>query len=877
MGKKGRRGNKQETVSMANLEVVSAESFQQRLEGMSSCVDCLKERSKDAVVSREARGRRHRKPTRVRLNSPIVVRLQDTIKVSVKHKLKPSPRSSDIESESSSSDDGSSLKKETVSLSRKHLSGHLLRLSRNDKNFNAFLSAIEKVHLKDHGTLSGRLENLEEYVCRVKDKAVANTLLNNSINCRTSINDKDGKSNCRSLEAFIQSQNIDLICNDLSSKSSAFDSDESSTDEPSEDSSALSSPEESSSESDLVSSSESLEEELSKEELERLTNFTTGFAVTKYECLPYECPECLAAYYTYAQYHTQGSDFYKSQEEDYDLTDVESDSSESAESSNSGCPPPQEVIVKSGGKVEVSVAWLSDDKKLRKRKSRYQKGNSVTVDLSDTDVEFSVQYHPDTPLEQSNHVYQQDWYFYNSYNVYGFIPYAYPYAFLPPYYMMYPLWYATIPKPICVPRDLQCLKSQRLCMVPAHEVKAFTASQPPQRPWIPVAHPERSRPVAIYTVMCYNVLCDKYATRQIYGYCPSWALNWEYRKKGIIEEIRHYSADIISLQEVETDQFYNFFLPELKKDGYDGIFSPKSRARTMLESEKKHVDGCAIFFRTSKFSLLKEHLIEFNQLAMASADGSHDMLNRVMTKDNIGLAALLETKERIWENGTPPEGQIRQPLLVATCHVHWDPEFSDVKLIQTMMLMSELKNIIDDTQMSFRPGSQQPDPNSTPLILCGDLNSLPESGVVEYLLKGRVSANHEDFKELGYDACLQKLSANDMQDNYAHSFRLGRGYTNDSMPYTNYTFDFKGVIDYILYSKDLMRPLGCLGMLDLNWFAENKVLGCPHPHVPSDHLPLLVELEMLPAPPAGAGSTSSNSNSSNNTSSRGAGHIGARR
>ena len=55
------------------------------------------------------------------------------------------------------------------------------------------------------------------------------------------------------------------------------------------------------------------------------------------------------------------------------------------------------------------------------------------------------------------------------------------------------------------------------------------------------------------------------------------------------------------LQEVETDQFYNFFLPELKRDGYDGIFSPKSRARTMTESERKHVDGCAIFYRTTKY------------------------------------------------------------------------------------------------------------------------------------------------------------------------------------------------------------------------------------------------------------------------------------
>lgn len=57
---------------------------------------------------------------------------------------------------------------------------------------------------------------------------------------------------------------------------------------------------------------------------------------------------------------------------------------------------------------------------------------------------------------------------------------------------------------------------------------------------------------------------------------------------------------------------------------------------------------CAILL--SRFTLIKERLIEFNQLAMANHDGSEDMLNRVMTKDNIGLAALLETKEAAWEN-----------------------------------------------------------------------------------------------------------------------------------------------------------------------------------------------------------------------------------
>ena len=60
-----------------------------------------------------------------------------------------------------------------------------------------------------------------------------------------------------------------------------------------------------------------------------------------------------------------------------------------------------------------------------------------------------------------------------------------------------------------------------------------------------------------------------------------------------------FRADIISLQEVETDQFYNFFQPELRREGYDGVFSPKSRAKTMNEMERKHVDGCAIFFRSA--------------------------------------------------------------------------------------------------------------------------------------------------------------------------------------------------------------------------------------------------------------------------------------
>ncbi|XP_068909692.1 CCR4-NOT transcription complex subunit 6-like isoform X5 [Tenebrio molitor] len=374
-----------------------------------------------------------------------------------------------------------------------------------------------------------------------------------------------------------------------------------------------------------------------------------------------------------------------------------------------------------------------------------------------------------------------------------------------------------------------------------------TTPTPPPRPWIPLARPSSTRPACIFTVMCYNVLCDKYATRQMYSYCPSWALNWDYRKKGILEEIRHYSADIINLQEVEMEQFYNYFLPELKQDGYAGIYSPKSRAKHMAESERKYVDGCAIFYRTTKFTLIKEHLVEFNQLAMANADGLDHMLNRVMPKDNIGLAALLQTTEAAWENTPADAPFVQQPILVCTAHIHWDPEFCDVKLIQTMMLSNELKTILEKSAQTLKASENvNADANSIQLVLCGDFNSLPDSGVIEFLGTGRVSQDHKDFKDFSYKQCLEKILSCDKPNEFTHSFKLASAYNDEIMPFTNYTFDFKGIIDYIFYAKQTMTPLGLLGPLSSDWLTQNKVIGCPHPHVFSDHFPLLVELEMVP-------------------------------
>lgn len=373
---------------------------------------------------------------------------------------------------------------------------------------------------------------------------------------------------------------------------------------------------------------------------------------------------------------------------------------------------------------------------------------------------------------------------------------------------------------------------------------AVHPEQLPQRPWITLRERDQINSTAVFMVMCYNVLCDKYATRQLYGYCPSWALSWEYRKKGIMEEITHCDADIISLQEVETEQYYTFFLETLKERGYDGYFCPKSRAKLVSEPERKHVDGCAVFFKTDKFTLVQKHTVEFNQVAMANSEGSEVMLNRVMTKDNIGVAVLLQVKPDVFSPGLKSSTE-RQLVLVANAHMHWDPEFSDVKLIQTMMFLSELKSIREQASVTSDPGAT-PDPSAIPIVLCADLNSLPDSGVVEYLSNGGVAENHKDFKELRYNECLSNFSCNNGttgDSSITHSFQLKSAYES-TMSFTNYTYDFKGVIDYIFISQPLLSVLGLLGPLDSQWLVDNNILGCPHPHIPSDHFCLLAQLEL---------------------------------
>jgi CCR4-NOT transcription complex subunit 6 len=106
--------------------------------------------------------------------------------------------------------------------------------------------------------------------------------------------------------------------------------------------------------------------------------------------------------------------------------------------------------------------------------------------------------------------------------------------------------------------------------------------------------------VEVFSVLCFNILCEMYATERLYGYTPSWALEWSYRRDLIMAELLKHQADFLCLQEVQTAQYEEYFVPKLGPAGYEGVYYPKSRYKTMNEADRRLVDGCAIFFNKSK-------------------------------------------------------------------------------------------------------------------------------------------------------------------------------------------------------------------------------------------------------------------------------------
>ncbi|KAM0990277.1 hypothetical protein FF1_008796 [Malus domestica] len=347
-----------------------------------------------------------------------------------------------------------------------------------------------------------------------------------------------------------------------------------------------------------------------------------------------------------------------------------------------------------------------------------------------------------------------------------------------------------------------------------------------------------------FTVLSYNILSDVYATSESYSYCPSWALSWPYRRQNLLREIVGYRADIVCLQEVQSDHFEEFFAPELDKHGYQALY--KRKTNEVYNGNTQTIDGCATFFRRDRFSHVKKYEVEFNKAAQSLTDAmipsnqKKSALNRLV-KDNVALIVVLEAK--FSNQGADNPGK-RQLLCVANTHVNVHQDLKDVKLWQVHTLLKGLEKIAASADI--------------PMLVCGDFNSVPGSAPHTLLAMGKVDPLHPDLQvdPLNILRPLSKLIHQlPLVSAYSSFARLGVGLgmeqqrrrmdptTNEPL-FTNCTRDFIGTLDYIFYTADSLTVESLLELLDEESLRKDTAL--PSPEWSTDHIALLAEFRCKP-------------------------------
>jgi len=374
--------------------------------------------------------------------------------------------------------------------------------------------------------------------------------------------------------------------------------------------------------------------------------------------------------------------------------------------------------------------------------------------------------------------------------------------------------------------------------------RVIPAPTPPRRNLVPVAHHDGAEG-GRFTVLTYNVLADLYATGEMYPYTPSWALSWNYRRENILKEIVQYDADILCLQEVQSDHFEDFFLGELGKRGYTAVY--KKKTAQVFSQGTYVIDGCAIFFKKDRFTLIKKYEVEFNKAALSlveSLGGSStkkEALNRLM-KDNVALIVVLEALDQ--PHARDPSGK-RQLLCVANTHIHANTELNDVKLWQVHTLLKGLEKIAASAEI--------------PMVVCGDFNSTPGSAAHNLLCNGRVDGAHPElatdpfgilrppsklqhplplvsaYTALTKQPCLESDEAERQRG------RMDATGTGEPL-FTNCTKDFFGTLDYIFYTDDTLAPLSLLEV-PTEHECRSKYGGLPNTQCSSDHVSLMAEFQ----------------------------------
>lgn len=173
-------------------------------------------------------------------------------------------------------------------------------------------------------------------------------------------------------------------------------------------------------------------------------------------------------------------------------------------------------------------------------------------------------------------------------------------------------------------------------------------------------------------------------------YAPHSVTNWKHRKNALCDHIVELNADLVCLQEVSSYSLKKVFQSSLRKVGYELVgYSPARKHGHQPPTHNLHETiGSAIFMKLQKFDVVERRRILLRDFAGPvlgdeAATGEPSVHSKLLSNFRSKHQSMQIARLRVKATD--------QQFVIATTHLCWNPDQTDVKLLQAFAATQALR------------------------------------------------------------------------------------------------------------------------------------------------------------------------------------------
>lgn len=394
--------------------------------------------------------------------------------------------------------------------------------------------------------------------------------------------------------------------------------------------------------------------------------------------------------------------------------------------------------------------------------------------------------------------------------------------------------------------------------------------------WLDEPRDGSNQSTSAFRVMSYNILHDDFCTstfakKKLYPFATDDILNVHYRKSLIVAEVADVRPEIFCFQECGKTLTETFFRDAFDNLGYEAVYSNKNGLVR---------EGCLTGFLRSRYELIG-HVRE--PLVMSTLSSRHPEVAAVIQREHPHLEEALHRVTSVGSVTVLRDKQNGRVVIVGNTHLFYHPNGCHIRALQALMFL----HLVNDTRHSGLTGClTEEDRKCAAVVLAGDFNFTRITGGYKLMTTGEVDDANTCWEKgykfwWGCDKGQGGVASEEEQSNgdgkppaastAATATEEANGivvpppgpptsalqmhlrspiapledtHVNDpTIRWTNYALSFKAIIDHIFVDRSTLRTVSTIPFPTEEEISKDVAI--PSALFPSDHVPLVAELDYV--------------------------------